>query len=456
MKSPRRRADELPSTADRSVNRLAQTSGSDETKLFQTMPPIRVAIVSHIFHPDELGGAALMTDLALYLRDCGMEVKVASTFPYYPRWKLLPSDVGVWKRDDHFEGIPIRRSRMYVPHQASTNKRLLSDLSFLFSLSLFGRKAWRKADVIVTTCPMFGQTLAMRFATPFRSIPKLVIVQDFVVDAAIELGMIKNRFLGDVLKNVERWAFRSCSTLTTISEEMLAKLKNVVGTDRRTELIPNWIHGSLARAIDASRSEAKPRRERTLFYSGNVGRKQGLPDFMHVFDGAQCDWRIDINGSGAEFDELKLACGSRRDVVLQGLQDESRYIETLLTCSACLVTQKPGVGANFLPSKILPALATGTPILAVCEAQSPLGREVIEGECGAVVAPGDAAALHRTLQNWAKHPELLVHYGRNAGARARRYEREYVLSHYVAEIYRLAGVAQSEKHPEEVSEALMG
>ena len=403
---------------------------------------LRITIVSHIFYPDELGGAALMTDLAKFLKEAGHEVNVVSTFPYYPRWKLAPEDMDLWLRDDVVGGIPMRRVRMYVPDKASTVKRLLSDISFLFSLTFLGRKCWRHADVMVTTCPMFGQTLAMRFATPFRHVPKLVIVQDFVVDAALELGMIRIGWLGAILKALERWAFRSCGTLTTISEEMLTKLNQIVGPGRRTLLVPNWIHGSLADAILRRKQNAGARPIGQLFYSGNVGRKQGLPEFLKMFEGNESDWTLKINGTGAEFDDLKTACATMPRVQLQGLQDEDKYIDSLLGCSACLVTQKPGVGANFLPSKILPALATGTPILAVCEVHSPLGREVIESDCGVVVPPGDTALLASTLRTWSEFPELLARFSKNAFARATRFKRSHVLTQYLNEIFRLAQQSQ--------------
>ena len=44
-----------------------------------------------------------------------------------------------------------------------------------------------------------------------------------------------------------------------------------------------------------------------------------------------------------------------------------------------------GARVHFLPSELLPALATGTPVLAVCDESSPLGREVQRGAFGAIV-----------------------------------------------------------------------
>jgi len=396
---------------------------------------VSVTVISNIFHPDQLGGAALMTDLALFLRDRGYQVSVVSTFPYYPRWEVAPEDRGVWVRTDEMEGIPVRRVWMYVPSTPSTIRRMFSDLSYFLSLSLAGRKAWRKADVIITTCPMFSQMVAMRVAHPFgRTIPKLAIVQDFVVDAALELKMIKNPLVGFLLRKLERWAFRSCDVITTISREMLTKLEGITGPDRRTLFVPNWIHKSLAEAIESCRALEVPRKNGLLYYSGNVGRKQGLPQFLEGFEGTASGWRLKVNGGGADFERLIKSAAGRADVELSPLQGEAAFIEALNSCTACLVTQRPGVGANFLPSKILPALASGTPILAICERDSPLAREVTEANCGEVADWSDSGALNAILRKWSDNPKLLWEYARNSLVRAARYERGVVLQQYLTEI----------------------
>ena len=92
---------------------------------------MRIHIITNLFAPDELAGAALYTDLALYLKERGHEVRVTSTFSYYPAWRLSPEDQGVAWREDRFAEIPVRRVRMYVPERPSGRSRMLSDLSFL-------------------------------------------------------------------------------------------------------------------------------------------------------------------------------------------------------------------------------------------------------------------------------------------------------------------------------------
>jgi len=167
------------------------------------------------------------------------------------------------------------------------------------------------------------------------------------------------------------------------------------------------------------------RAKNRLFYSGNFGVKQGLPGFLRDLKEVRGEWKISVHGGGAEADVLsKETQGWGEWLRIGPLQEEPAYVGSLLTATACVVTQTPGVGANFLPSKLLPALATGTPVLAICDAHSPLGEEVLSGGFGAVVSPGDKLGLAALLQRWCDDPRLIVDLGQRAQQRAELYTRE--------------------------------
>lgn len=397
---------------------------------------MRVHIVTNLFHPDELAGASLYTDLARYLKEQGHDVRVTSTFSYYPAWKVREEDRGCKLRDEVFEEIPVRRVRMYVPARPSGARRMLSDLSFLWGLLVNGRHPGWTPEVTLTALPMLSQCLAQSLRKLFQKTPILIVVQDFVVDAALELGILKLPGLSGVLRGVERFALAGAGTIVTISPEMLEKVRKSFPVDHKlqTRLIPNWIHGSLDEEITRQASSNSTRASGELFYSGNLGVKQGLPEFLQDFSAINSDWSLRIHGGGAEFERMTAAVSELSKVFLSGPLEEAAYVAALKSTSACLVTQRAGVGANFLPSKLLPALATGTPVLAVCDAASPLGREVRDGGFGAVIAPGDREGLKLTLRSWAEDRNLLSEMGRKALLRAARYSRAEVLPLYEEEL----------------------
>lgn len=400
---------------------------------------MRIHLMSNLYAPDELAGASLFTDLAYYLRDAGHDVRVTTTFSYYPSWRLKDEDKGVALREELVGGIPVRRVSMYVPEKPNGLGRMRSDLSFFFSLLRAGKFPNWRPDVVLTALPMLSQCLVQRFQYLFSRVPRLIIVQDFAVDAALELGILRVPGVAWILRGIQRWALRSANTITTISPLMLDKLRQEIGTGRRTLLVPNWIHKSLQDEINGQNQSPPSRLPSTLFYSGNLGVKQGLPDFLSQFresSGADSGWNIEICGGGAEKDRLAAMLDSQRGIALGPVLDEPAYVSKLLSSTACLITQRPGIGANFLPSKLLPALATATPVLAVCDRSSPLANEVIEGRFGLVVAPGSPDALAENLQR-LKSPQLREEFSANAKARAAIYHRDQVLRTFDQELRNL-------------------
>jgi colanic acid biosynthesis glycosyl transferase WcaI len=403
---------------------------------------MRVQLITNLFFPDELAGAALFTDFALFLKENGNDVRVTTTFSYYPKWQINREDQGVSVRDESFHDIPVRRIGMYIPRIPTGRTRMLSDLSFFFALLRHARFRDWTPEVVVTASPMFSQCLAQRFLYPGKQIPRMIIVQDFVVDAALELGILKLPLFAPLLRALERFSFRSAKTLSTIGQPMLEKLKSKVGEDRRLVYIPNWIHRSLEQEIK-KQSGQYVRAASRLFYSGNIGVKQGLPNFINTFKMTDTSWELRINGGGAEIERLRNETGNLKNILIGPVLEEQEYVAALLQSSACLITQKPGVGANFLPSKLLPALASGTPVLAVCEENTPLAKEVNAGKFGVVTPPSDTEALKAVLQRWSENPAELIRMGEQAKVYGRNFSRETILSLYESEMLRL--VAKSSK-----------
>jgi colanic acid biosynthesis glycosyl transferase WcaI len=230
----------------------------------------------------------------------------------------------------------------------------------------------------------------------------------------------------------------SAKTIVTISPAMLEKVRaRFPGNERNLRLIPNWIHGSLQAEIGRQEANSPSREIGQLFYSGNLGVKQGLHEFLADFIDLESNWCLTIHGGGTELERLRPIVQDADNVKLGVVLAEPDYVAALLKSSACLITQRPGVGANFLPSKLLPALATGTPVLAVCDPHSPLGHEVTAGGFGAVIPPGDASALAKTLEAWRANPEILAGMSRKAYERAPSYSKERVLPLYEHELSQL-------------------
>ncbi len=393
----------------------------------------RLKIISNLFAPDQLGGASLYTDLAAYFQQAGWDVQVITTFSYYPAWKLIGADKRKLKRVDLINDCEVTRLKMYVPSNPSGLNRMLSDLSFLFSLLCDSAVRPGKRHAVITACPMLSQSCFAKLADLKRYGPVVLIVQDIASGAAGSLGILKGSGFLRILEWIEEWCLSACDVLSSIAPRMVQILQSRMGNRYRVPYVytPNWVHKALADEIlIQTRGGCVPRNKRHLFYSGNLGVKQSLHEFVEVFADDQLgDWQLEIRGSGAMRKRvLKLSEVCERIAV--GLpQSEAKYVTSLLRCSACLITQKSGGGDSFFASKILPALATGTPILVVGDDRTQLACMVRDFSIGEVVALS-LTAISDVLKKWEENPSLLENYSSNALRLSREYTRENVLSNY--------------------------
>jgi colanic acid biosynthesis glycosyl transferase WcaI len=105
---------------------------------------------------------------------------------------------------------------------------------------------------------------------------------------------------------------------------------------------------------------------------------------------------------------------------------EADFARALAWCDFYTITESSGVGGSFIPSKLVPAMMAGTPILAVSDSDSPLGQEVRGSEPGlhltwsTVAGIGDRLAAVSTAEyaGWAL----------NAKRRAEFYDRVRLIS----------------------------
>ena len=82
------------------------------------------------YYPPEMGAPqARLSELALGLKKHGMNVKVLTAMPNYPRGKLFEGYKGLRKKEE-MDGIPITRTFIYPTKKVGFIPRLLNYFSF--------------------------------------------------------------------------------------------------------------------------------------------------------------------------------------------------------------------------------------------------------------------------------------------------------------------------------------
>jgi glycosyltransferase involved in cell wall biosynthesis len=199
-------------------------------------------------------------------------------------------------------------------------------------------------------------------------------------------------------------------------------------------LIPNWLHTSLAESLAAlpSKLGRRPSDPVRLLYSGNIGTKQGLLEFCRELQKSSARFDFRIHGDGGAAGDLRdwvSGCGDQR--FHHGpLLEEPGFARAMHDADLFVITEKSGSGASFFPSKAIPAMASGTPILAVSGSTSPLGMEMRREAPGPWFGWSEVGTIGALLERLPGDPEQMTTWQRSGLRRAANFERERCLDQY--------------------------
>lgn len=391
----------------------------------------RLLIVVNVFNPDRGGGGAIFSDLAYGLADRGFDVTVRCAYPYYPEWtdKSGRNGLAIQRYEDH--GAKVERYYLYIPSRPnSLLQRLFYEASFLLSLM---RSLPRGADfdAVMVYCPLVG---AVAFAVLNKWIwrkPLWLNVQDLSADAAAASGIAKGRAIVGLLKGVQSFFFNQAEVWSTISPVMARRLEAVRKRNQPIVYLPNWLNGSMADEIAKLPPKAgrAPGATVKLLYAGNIGTKQDLLKFCQHLSKSDAPFEFRIHGDGGGAPAIQEWIESSGDARFSfgGFMEESAFAQALHDTDFFVITEKRGSGGSFIPCKTISGLASGSAILAVCDADSPLGEEMQENSPGPWFEWDALDAVPALLRSVSSEPDRFIAWQRNALSRAEFYERSKVI-----------------------------
>jgi colanic acid biosynthesis glycosyl transferase WcaI len=391
----------------------------------------RLLVLTHLYLPDECGGAAIFADMCRGLADRGVEVTVRCAYPYYPEWRDKSGRNGVRIERTVEDGIRVERYGMFIPtNPRSIWQRVLYEGSYLLSIC---RSLWRggRYDAVMAYCPLAGSVACGALHKLLYGGPFLMSVQDLPADAAAAGGIARSGPARAVLQAVQRALFNRADVWRTLSPVMAERLQDLRRRDQPILTIPNWLHATLAEEIGrlpskVGRPASDPVR---LLYSGNIGTKQGLLEFCQELHRSDAPFAFRIHGDGgaaAQMRDWVAGCGDPR-FTLAPLLDEADYVRALHDADLFVITEKAGSGGAFFPGKAIPTMAVGTPILAISDPDSPLGVEMRREEPGPWFSWEDVGDVAPMLASLRSDPSRLSDWQGRASRRADYFDRERCL-----------------------------
>ncbi|MGY4344959.1 glycosyltransferase involved in cell wall biosynthesis [Bradyrhizobium sp. GM7.3] len=207
---------------------------------------MRVLLVGINYAPDLIGVAKYNTELCESLAAEGHEVKVITAAPYYPAWKIPPAFKPSYFRSRDIHGVRVIRTPIYVPEHPSGAKRLVHHASFAVTSAapvLFEALSWRP-DVMIAVAPSLMSAALVSLVARRVGARSWLHVQDFEVDAAFDLGLLRNPYLRKWMLRAEAAILKSFDHVSTISQAMVQRLRIKGLSPDNTAEVRNWIDTS--------------------------------------------------------------------------------------------------------------------------------------------------------------------------------------------------------------------
>jgi colanic acid biosynthesis glycosyl transferase WcaI len=376
---------------------------------------MRFLIYSANFSPEPTGVGKYSGEMAAWLADRGHQVRVIAAPPYYPQWKVDREYLWPPFRRERLQGIDVWRAPIWVPKSPDGFGRTVHLLSFAitsFPLMLWSI-GWRP-HVVLTVAPAFMCAPAGLLTAGLCGAKSWLHLQDFEIDVAFQMGLLKGKFMKRVALCMERWMLRRFHTVSTISSRMVERLLRKGVVRERTCFFPNWVVVSNPGQNTYRAELGIPESAVVALFSGSLGGKQGL---MVIPAAARrlaprADIVFVVCGEGVMRPRLESASNGLPNIRLLPLQPAERLPELLSMADMHLMPQSPDAADLVLPSKLSGMLASGRPVVATCRPGTEIGE--IVSQCGLVVPPQDSLALANAIGALADEPALRRDLGRRA------------------------------------------
>ena len=364
---------------------------------------MKMLIVGLNFFPEIIGTGKYTSEMAFWLSEHGEEVKVITSYPYYPQW-AISDEYKAWRYQTTYQnGIEIIRCPLWVPSEVTGFYRVLHLMSFGLSIipMLIKNLIW-KPDILIAIAPTLVIAPPVLLFSLLRGTFSWLHIQDFELEAAFNLEMLPGKkLIYPIARKLESYLIRNFDCTSSISKSMINKMKSKGVLDNRQYLFPNCIDTSEiypTHETNCFREQLGIHQDQiAILYSGNLGLKQGLdiivdtaklvqenPELVFVFCGEGLA-RPDLEKQATGLDNIKFL----------PLQPQQYLNEVLNMADIHLLPQRASAADLVMPSKLSGMLASGKAVIAAAENDTEIGAVV--RKVGVLVPPEDPKSFAEAI-----------------------------------------------------------
>lgn len=301
-------------------------------------------------------------------------------------------------------------------------KRYLNDLKYAFSAMRYWKKV-KDVDVIyLQSNPTI--VFPMRLLKWFkRKVPIVYSIYDVFPGHAYDIGVIKSKFIYNVLRWLQKPCYKMPAAITVLSEDMKNKVVEQGAKAERVHVVPAWFDVRTAREIPLHENKFIKKYEipTDKFYvqfAGTIGYVFNYKTVIELAKRLQEEKGIVIqiigDGNVKETFVSEVQALGLDNITFYPLQPVELVPDVYSACNVCLIPLRKGVIGNGVPSKAPILMACKRVIVNSVEGNSKYAAMYAENDMGIAVDIEDYDGLAKAILDLYHSPDDIKRMAKNA------------------------------------------
>lgn len=293
-------------------------------------------------------------------------------------------------------------------------------------------------DLILYSTPPITLCKAVKYIKKRDNACTYLMLKDIFPQNAVDLGVLSATGIRGIIyryfRKKEKELYRISDYIGCMSEANIQYLKehNPEVPQEKLCLCVNSIIPSEKKEVDKEALKIKlglPTDKKVFFYGGNLGKPQGIDFLLQVLKSNKnlADRYFVVCGKGTEYYKVQrfMETESPENIKLINGLPKQEYDEFLKACDIGMLFLDYRFTIPNFPSRLLPCLDYGIPVLAVTDSATDIGLKIREGKFGWSCHSADLESCNHRINEICELSDL-EEYRLNA--------RHYLEENYTADI----------------------
>ena len=381
---------------------------------------MKILILVNSFPPEIRSASHLFYELAESLVKKGYKVTVLTGLPRYNVFNLEEKyKRKLFLRED-MNGIEVVRIAVPPLPRRFILARAVEHFLFTLVFSIEG-VFLKKKDIVLVYSPPLPLGLSASLIKFFRKTPFIFNVQDLYPQAVIDLGLLRNSFLINLARTLEKFIYKKADLITVHSQGNLDFLVSNGVKPNKISVVPNCVDTGLIKPenrINDFRQRYNLGNSFVVSYAGVMGFAQDLETVVEsakLLDSYK-DIIFLLVGEGVAKEKLQNKAKELQLKNVKFLQMQPRriYPQVLAASDICLTTLTKEVKTPVVPGKIMSIMAAGRPIIASLPLEGDASKIIKQAQAGIVVEPENPEAMSKAILELYKNKEKREICSKNA------------------------------------------